>query len=277
MSVSGFELPGSGGLPVRGDVWLPDHTRDRRVDVVVGIHGFKGFRKWGFWPAIAGALNAAGAAFVGYDASHNGVGPGGLEFDEEALFERNTWGREEEDLRIVLDALRGGHLAGADAIDPRRTTLLGHSRGGALAIVHAAQDPRIRSVVALAPIATLRRFPADEIERGRVRGFVPVVNTRTGQVLRYGRDALEELVARTDLHDIAGTYAARLAVPLLVVHGDDDTSVPPSEGRALAAAAPRGRFVGIAGGAHPLGCRHPWAGPTAAFETFLRELRALVG
>ena len=39
--------------------------------------GFKGFRRWGFWPAISEALTARGAAVIGFDMSHNGVGAGG--------------------------------------------------------------------------------------------------------------------------------------------------------------------------------------------------------
>jgi len=266
---------GSSGRPIRGDAWLPDHVAGP-APVVVGIHGFKGFRRWGFWPAVGASLNAAGFVFVGFDMSHNGVGAGGLEFDEEALFEANTWAREEEDLGRVLDALRGGGLPGAHRIDASRLALLGHSRGGGLAVVRAAQDAAVRAVVALAPIATIRRFDEETLVRGRAAGFIPIVNTRTGQTLRLGAAAIAEIDARTDLHDVAATYASRLAAPLLVVHGEADTSVPDSEGRALVAAAPRGRYVGIAGADHVLGCRHPWAGTTPAFETFLGETRAFL-
>lgn len=271
-----FELVGSGGAPIRGDAWLPDHAAGRAA-VVVGIHGFKGFRRWGFWPAVAASLNEAGLGFVGFDMSGNGVGPGGLEFDEEDAFEANTWAREEEDLGVVLAALREGRLPGADRVDASRLALLGHSRGGGLAVVRAARDAAVRAVVALAPIATIRRFDEETLALGRTRGFIPIVNTRTGQTLRFGAAAVAEIDARTDLHDIATTYAARLAAPLLVVHGEADASVPDTEGRALVAAAPRGRYVGIAGADHVLGCRHPWAGTTPAFERFLTETRSFLG
>jgi uncharacterized protein len=270
MSVHPFELPGSGGAPVRGDVWLPDHVA-AGAPVVVGLHGFKGFRRWGFWPAIGTELNRAGFALVSFDMSHNGVGPGGLEFDEPGRFEANTWAREEEDLAAVLAALRGGRLPEPGRVDASRLALLGHSRGGGLAVVRAAADPGVRAIVLLAPIATVLRFDAATLARGRAEGFLPIVNTRTHEVLRFGAAAIAELTARRDLHDLAATYAARLAAPLLVVHGAEDTSVPPHEGRALAAAAPRGTFVEIAGADHVLNCRHPWAGSTPPFERFVAE------
>jgi pimeloyl-ACP methyl ester carboxylesterase len=271
MTTHPFQIPGSGGAPIRGDVRVP--AGSARVPVVVGIHGFKGFRRWGFWPQIAASLTDAGYAFVGFDMSHNGVGAKGLEFDEPDLFEKDTWRRQEDDLAAVLASLRGGRLPAPERIDATRVALLGHSRGGGLAVVRAAQDPQIRAVVALAPIATVLRFDEETMARGRRNGFIPILNTRTGQTLRFGADAIAEIDARIDLHDIAATYASKLAAPLLVVHGDADTSVPADEGRALAAAAPRGTFVGIPGADHVLGCRHPWAGSTPAFAAFLTKTR----
>jgi dipeptidyl aminopeptidase/acylaminoacyl peptidase len=280
MSVRAFELVGSGGAPIRGDVWLPDHVA-ARAPVVVGIHGFKGFRKWGFWPTIGASLNYAGFALVSFDMSHNGVGAGGLDFDEPDLFEANTWAREEEDLGVVLAALRSGRLPDPDRVDPSRLALLGHSRGGGLAVVRAADDARVRAVVTLAPIATTRRFDDATLAKARRDGFIPILNTRTLETLRFGAAAVVEQTTRADLHHIAANYASRLAAPLLVVHGEADSAVDPREGRTLAAAAPRGTYVGIAGADHVLGCHHPWAGTTPAFDRFLDEtsrfLRATLG
>lgn len=275
MSLHPFKIAGFEGLPVHGDVWLPEHAA-AAAPVVVGVHGFKGFRRWGFWPAIGARLNAAGFAFVGFDTSHNGVGDTGDVFDQPELFEKNTWAAESHDLAAVVSALRSGSLPESARIDVARLALLGHSRGGGLAIVHAAGDPGVRAVIALSPISTVRRLDEATLASGLRAGYVPIENTRTGQVMKLGAGALAEIVGRADLADIAASHASRLAAPLLVVHGDDDATVPAREGRALAAAAPHGRFVGIPGADHVLGCRHPWAGPTPAFGTFLAEVRAFL-
>ena len=266
-----FEIAGSGGLPVRGDVHVPAGRGPHPV--VVGVHGFKGFRRWGFWPYIAAGLAERGIACVRYDASHNGVGAGGLDFDEPHLFERNTWGREEHDLDAVLRAVRRAALPGLEDVDAARLGLIGHSRGGGLVVVRTAADPAVRAAVVLAPVATTLRFAAEVLERARRAGFAPIVNTRTGEILRFGQDALDELDARTDLHDIAARHAARISVPLLVAHGTLDAAVAPDEGRRIAAAA-RGRFEAFAGADHVLGCRHPWQGPTPDFGRFLDLARA---
>lgn len=268
-----YELPGSDARPLRGEVHLPDAPGPRPI--VVLVHGFKGFRRWGFWPAMAERFTRDGLACVGFDLSHNGVGPGGLEFDEPELFERNTFARELFDLQQVLAAVRERRLPHADELLPDRLALLGHSRGGGLVVVTAADDPAIRAVVALAPIASNRRLAPDDVESGLARGFHPVVNTRTGQVLHLGRDALLEIQGRDDLADFT-VHAARLAAPLLVVHGTADPAVSVDDGRRLAAAAPVGEFVGCKGADHVLGCRHPWAGSTPHFERFLDRASAFL-
>ncbi len=267
MPIHAFEIEGSGGLPIRGDVHVPEG--DGPFPVVVGCHGFKGFRNWGFWPHIATGLATAGLACVRYDMSHNGVGANGLTFDENELFERNTWAHEEEDLDRVLASVRSGALPGASSIDAARLGLIGHSRGGALVIVRGAADPDVRAVVALAPIATILRFSDDVLAAGRADGFIPIRNMRTGEVLRFGAEAIAETAARTDLHDIAASHAARMTQPLLVAHGTADPAVHSTEGHRLAAAAPFGGFLPFEGADHVLGCRHPWQGPTPEFERFM--------
>lgn len=268
MRSTAFELEGSGGRPIRGDVRLPEEQSDAPRPVVVLVHGFKGFRRWGFWPAISETLTSAGMAVVGFDMSHNGVGEGGLEFDEQDLFEANTWAREEHDLDTVLGALRAGALPSPDACDPARLGLLGHSRGGGLVVVRAAADDGVRATLALAPTNRLFRFDEETRRRAVENGFVPIVNQRTGQVLRVGAAALAEIDERPDLRDIAAHHASRLERPLLVCHGEADPAVPCKEGRSLAEAA-GGRFELFPGADHVLGCRHPWGGSNPDFDRFL--------
>ncbi len=70
-------------------------------------------------------------------------------------------------------------------------------------------------------------------------------------------------------------HASRLDVPLVVIHGTADEVCPVGDGRAIAAAAPQGRFVEIEGGGHnDLWTDARFAGECArAVREFLRDRR----
>ena len=66
-------------------------------------------------------------------------------------------------------------------------------------------------------------------------------------------------------YDIVAT-AARITVPWLLVHAEDDETVPIAEGKALAAAAPRAQSLLLERGGHTYGATHPLSGRPAAME-----------
>ncbi|MGH7676413.1 MAG: alpha/beta hydrolase family protein, partial [Gemmatimonadales bacterium] len=108
----------------------------------------------------------------------------------------------------------------------------------------------------------------DALPEWRRTGRTPVVNQRTGQVLWLSTDILDDLDAhsRTTL-DVLGAAAA-VRAPWLIAHGSDDESVPVDAARQLSRAARPGtaELLEIAGTGHTFGVRHPWAGPTPAYE-----------
>lgn len=264
VTVTRFELrPRDGGPPVRGDVRVAEGTRPRSAVVVA--HGFKGFRTWGTWPSLARALALAGHAAVTFDFSRNGVGADGVDFSALDLFRESTHSRNVAEIGWVLDALEGGTLLGKA---PRRVGLLGHSRGGGEAVLAAADDRRVASLVTWAAIADIpSRWTAAQVEAWRRGEEVLVENARTKQRMpigpAYWRD-VEENRARLDI----GAAAARVTVPWLIVHGDGDASVPVDDARTLyAAAGENAELLVIEGADHVFGARHPYAGATPELRT----------
>src|SRR5262249_48546035 len=185
-----FVLPDARNGPLHGDVYLPE--RPRGAPVIVGCHGFKGFKDWGFWPPTGRAFAEQGLLLVTFNVSGSGMGEDFEQFTEFDRFEANTIGKEVEDLGIVIDALttKAIPLAGADV---RKLGVLGHSRGGGVALVRASRDPRIRSGVSWAGVASFLMVPEAEREAWRNRGYLEVENARTKQVFRVGKGLLEEL------------------------------------------------------------------------------------
>src|SRR5262245_40445710 len=115
-----FDLPGAGGERVRGEVRLAAGAAGPRPSVLL-LHGFKGFRKWGFFPWLAERIAEAGFASILFDFSHNGTGPDGEPYPRKDLFRASSWRTHQEDLDAVLAALRAGAFPGAD---PGRVALV---------------------------------------------------------------------------------------------------------------------------------------------------------
>src|SRR6202022_3075119 len=78
-----FFLESTEGLPIRGNVDL----RAARAPVLICVHGFKGFKNWGFWPETARRLSDAGYCVVRFNFAHSGVGEDLQSFGEPELFE----------------------------------------------------------------------------------------------------------------------------------------------------------------------------------------------
>jgi alpha-beta hydrolase superfamily lysophospholipase len=273
-SLSRHRLPG-----VLGDVLIDVRAggRESPRPAVVLVHGFKGFKDWGLWPTFAARLARAGLSAVTFNLSGSGVDDSG-EFAFPDRFGHNTFSAELQDLRRVVDALMAGELGVAP---PPRLGLLGHSRGGGIAVLHAADDSRIRALATWSAISTVERWSAAERAAWRAAGVQSVTNARTGQILPLYLDVLEDIERNGPALDIERA-AGRVSVPWLIVHGEEDEAVDLGEGERLAAAA-RGtstRFLPVEGAGHSFGAAHPWRGSTpelvgvedASLAFFSREL-----
>ncbi len=247
-----FELTGSGGRPIRAVRHGPPDAPP-----VLVLHGFKGFKDWGMFPWIAETLAAAGYAAIRFDFSHNGVEK--TDFDRLDLFLLDTWTRHQEDLRVLLGAVEGP------------LSLIGHSRGGADALLFAADEPRIQKVATLAAVANTM-VPADAEEVVRRLGYYPIPNARTKQTMPMARTAFEDAAS----HSIEGAVR-RMQQPLLLVHGTADESVPFDHAARLAAWHGDAEVLGIEGAGHTFGAVHPFAGPTPALEQALERVIAFLG
>jgi uncharacterized protein len=266
--------PRDGSPPIRGD--LRARHGPAPESAVVLCHGFKGFKDWGFFPVLARALAQRGHAALSFDFSRNGVGPDGVDFSALELFAENTHTRNVEEIQMVLDAIQTSRLFPAP---PRAIGLFGHSRGGGEAVLAAARDARVDTLVTWAAIASVERWAPEQIDAWRRGEMVAIPNARTGQQMPIGPGFWSDVEQNSAALDIR-TAARGLAIPWLIVHGEADTSVPAEDARALFAAAGEAT-AGDDGGEgakpaelllvedadHTFGAVHPYAGPTSALRT----------
>lgn len=243
---------------LHGLIDLPEEPGERPAVVI--CHGFKGFQEWGFFPYLAHLLADRGFVVIRFNLSGAGMLPGDDLVTDPDAFTANTHGRELADLLAVLEA--AGRTLAPGRVDRGRLGLFGHSRGGGCSILASAREPRlyqVRALVTWASVATFDRYTPEQKEAWRRDGQLPVVNARTGQRLALGLGLLEELETRKDLDVLAAARTIR--APWLIVHGEEDGSVPVTDAERLADASP-GELLRIAGADHTFGARHPFAGPT---------------
>ena len=242
---------------IRGRVEGPKGFLDSASPLphVIVLHGFKGFMDWGFFPEISRRIAARGMIAVRFNMSGSGIGDDLQNFTELDAFAHNTYSRELEDLARVRDWIRSGAMRG---IDPGRAALLGHSRGGGIALLHAAEHDACSSIVTWSAIADVDRFDAATLHEWRKQGFLLVHNSRTNQDLRIDVSALDDVESNRARLDIVAA-CKRIAVPTLLVHGTADETVPVDAVERLGAAldpALAQKLV-IDGANHTFGAVHP--------------------
>lgn len=144
-----------------------------------------------------------------------------------------------EDLRAAIE-----HLITVTGV--RKVVLVGTNTGGSIAVCVAADDPRVCAAALLSPRADFddwaehpRRFLDHAREIGAIRtpGF-PASMDDWSRAFRRFRPV-----------DAARRFAPR---PMLVMHGEDDDSVPTSDARQLAQAHGAAELTLLAGAGHRL-------------------------
>jgi pimeloyl-ACP methyl ester carboxylesterase len=237
--------------------------RDVPRPAVVIVHGFKGFKDWGMFPRFADRLALAGLTAVSFNLSGSGVDDAG-DFSLPDRFGHNTFSAELDDVSHVIQALLQGQLGTAP---PSSFGLVGHSRGGGIAILQTARDRRIRALVTWAAISSVQRWSEHQRSAWRAAGRSEIENARTGQVLPLYTDVLDDIEQNADVLDIEAA-AGRVSVPWLIIHGTQDESVRFAEARSLQSAGNRAtRLLPIENGGHTFGATHPWKSATPELES----------
>ena len=257
---------GHGPPLVRAATWLTNIEQDWSSPV------------WRHW------LSDLGSRFTVIRYDDRGSGLSDREVDDLSL---DAW---VSDLEAVVDA------AGLATFD-----LLGVSQAGAVAVAYADRHPdRVSHLVLYGAFArgALARDPSpqmreeNELHLGLIRlgwgradpsfrrvftsSFIPGgAETQLrwfDELQRHSmapEAALRASIARSTI-DVSQA-AARLRVPTLVLHVDDDHAVPFEEGRRLAGLIPGGRFVPIPGRNHIILADEP------AWPIFLEEVASFLG
>jgi dienelactone hydrolase len=256
------------------DLILADlfHDMKGKKPLVIFCHGFKGFKDWGGFPYMMEKLSDAGFAALSFNFTFNGVSEANpTEFERLDLFAQNTFSRELDDLNAVIDYFET--CSELYYTDSSRIAVIGHSRGGGIAIIKASNDRRIKCLITLSAVSNFARYSEHVKKIWREKGYIEVENQRTGQIMRINVTLLDDIESNSEKLDILAK-AGKLNKPYLIIHGAEDLSVGADEAKKIFDVSDKSEtgLVIIPNTGHTFGVVHPFAGTTPAFEKVIEEV-----
>ncbi len=238
------------GLEILGN---SDHPEAEPIACLVLVHGFKGYKDYGFIPVLGGLLAEAGVLVHRVNLSCSGMTNDISTFARPDLFALDTWNRQVEDIGCVFDAVDDGRVEGRGL----PMFLCGHSRGGGSTLLYSGRnhDAKLNGIVTINGVASCNTLSQELQDELLDAGFITTESARTGQQLRIDAAWLQEQIDDPAGHDILGLCTS-VDCPALVLHGDADQAVDIGAGEAIAGALSADLKI-IAGGNHVLNMSNP--------------------
>jgi len=201
----------SGAENLAGAFHRPPRVR-KRVPGILFLHGFGGNRigHRRLYVNMARFLERNGFACLRFDFAGCG--------ESEGNFERT---RPSSQLKDAGNALR--FLRSRPEVDPKRIGIIGSSMGGCIALALAGQRTQIKSLVLWAGFARADRIVGANLDR-KARQLLSAEGR-----LDIGGEFIGEKFFREALRLNVLEKPAALRCKLCIIHGSEDTTVPPSE------------------------------------------------
>ena len=194
-----------------------------------------------------------------FNFSHNGgTVENPIDFPDLEAFGNNNYTKELEDLEDVLNWVQN-HFKNNQCVDTDKINLIGHSRGGGIVLLKSAGDARVKSVITLASVSNFekRSSTTGDLKAWKDKGVKYVLNGRTKQKMPHYIQFYEDFIANKEKLHIESAVK-KLKVPLLIIHGDSDTSVSINEAENIHKWKPNSVFKIIKNADHVFNTKHPW-------------------
>lgn len=255
--------------PIAVDVYYVANNIPKPV--VIFAHGFKGFKDWGHFNLVAQQFAEAGFVFVKFNFSHNGTTPQHpTDFVDLEAFGNNNHLIELDDLKTVINQISSPTetLVPANEIQTEQIYLIGHSRGGGIAIVKAAEDPRIRKLATWAAVSKLGGWQFTTINDWREKGVVYIDNARTHQKMPLYYQLCETFINNQARLDVQAAVES-LQMPFLIIHGTNDSAVDVKAAHDMHQWCPQSQLLIVQHADHVFGAKHPWTMPNLPTDSQL--------
>ncbi|GGX07128.1 alpha/beta hydrolase family protein [Aquimarina muelleri] len=253
-----IQLEGKHQKPILTDVFYKEEQFKKPV--VIFCHGYKGFKDWGAWDLVATTFADAGFLFVKFNFSYNGgtiLQP--IDFPDLEAFGNNNYIKELDDLNTVVDWVTSPNFEFKNQIDSSNIIVVGHSRGGGIATIKAAEDSRVTKLITWASVSDYKsRFPEGEIlDKWREDGVMYIENGRTKQKMPHYFQFYTSYIQNEERLNIA-IAAKKNKIPHLIIHGTKDPTVNVQESRQIKDWSTNSELFLVKGADHVFGIKHPW-------------------
>jgi pimeloyl-ACP methyl ester carboxylesterase len=263
-----FSLKTSRGSVINITAYGLNHLSTRPC--LIFVHGFKGFKDWGFFPYLGTYFSEKGFFVLTFNFSHNGIGTLNSEFTELDKFAKNTISLEISELNDLIKAYYQGFFGNKKS---NKIILIGHSRGGAVSLLSSLINDKPFAYVVWATVAKLDRYTDRQKREWKKNGYIEVLNSRTKQMMIMDVDLLKDIEENIDGSLNIKNAVKKLNKPLLIIHGEQDVTIPISEAEDIYSWSNQAKteLFKLPNAGHTFDIVHPFAGTNKKFIEILEK------
>ncbi len=246
--------------------------------LVIIINGHNGFYNYGFFPYLQQELSKNNISSYSFNYSHGGIIGDSDFFEDLKSYQKNCMRLEVEDVMCVFS-----NLTSTQFKKHNKVFLLAHSLGGVPAIFSAKktqnENINITGIILVSIVKQLDFWPKEKIEEWKKNKIFYQKNNRTNQLLPLGEEFLNE-VLQSDTKWNVKKEIQQLKQPILILHGENDESVPRENGVSLfkwiESSNRNSSLVLIPEATHTFNTRHPFSGTTTQLEEMIEAITRFV-
>lgn len=252
-------INGAGGKAIVLDIFYKE--KGEAKPVIIYAHGFNGFKDWANFDLIAQQFAEAGFVFIKFNFSHNGTSPQHPEeFVDLEAYAENNYTKELFDLQQVINWTSNVQNEHAKEIDLNALGLIGHSKGGGIVLLKAAEEVKVAAVATWASVSECKTpwslWNEEKINEWQRTGIQYTLNSRTKQQMPLHYQLYEDYHQNSERLNIINAISI-LEIPVLICHGTKDEAVPVTKAHQLHEAKPDAELF-LVESDHVFGRKHPW-------------------
>ena len=226
MNISKFEFKNSINEFIKGDLYF--NKKNGKSPLIIMLHGFKAWRKWGFMPYFSNKLALNNSIVLNIDHSLNGIVDENIPMFDSEKFSRQTVSQYIEDVKLTIENFKSG-LISKEILEfwNGKIYLVGHSLGAAVSLLVYNKYKNIDKIVILGGISKIDRNTIRQKELWKEQGYVDIRIAMNNQILKLNYSHIEDKENYSD--NILIETMQKSQIPVLIIHGGLDMTVKRKE------------------------------------------------